>query len=155
MLSRGESTVKRDLMILNNLTGLGLLSREGNYMIASMRLTISLLFLMLPLCGQSPQEAPKKGPPQGHKNLKVLKDDEVRGAMRAYTQALGVMCTHCHVQGDFAADDKPQKTTARMMIAMVRDVNSKFPDAASKTYVTCYTCHNGKVTPLTAPPAAE
>jgi hypothetical protein len=120
-----------------------------------MRLMISLLFVMLPLCAQSPQEAPKKaGGPPAPKNLKILKPEEVRNAMRAYTQALGVMCTHCHVQGDFAADDKPQKTTARMMIAMVRDVNAKFPDAASKTYVTCYTCHNGKVTPLTAPPPA-
>jgi len=128
---------------------------QGGYIIAPMRLTIPLLFLMLPLCAQPPQEAPKKGgPPPAPKNLKILKADEVRNAMRSYTQALGVMCTHCHVQGDFAADDKPQKTTARMMIAMVRDVNTKFPDAATKTYVTCYTCHNGKVTPLTAPPPA-
>ena len=74
--------------------------------------------------------------------------------MRSYTQALGVMCTHCHVQNDFASDEKPQKTTARMMIAMARDINAKFPDAAAKTYVTCYTCHNGKVTPMTAPPPA-
>ena len=119
-----------------------------------MRLSISLVFLLLPLCAQPPQEAAKKSGPPAPKNLKILKPDEVRNAMRSYTQALGVMCTHCHVQGDFAADDKPQKTTARMMIAMARDVNQKFPDAASKTYVTCYTCHNGKVTPLTAPPAA-
>jgi hypothetical protein len=120
-----------------------------------MRLSISLLFLLLPLCAQTPQEATKKGGgPPAPKNLQILKPTEIREAMRSYTQALGVMCTHCHVQGDFAADEKPQKTTARMMIAMVRDVNAKFPDAASKTYVTCYTCHNGKVTPLTAPPAA-
>jgi hypothetical protein len=119
-----------------------------------MRLTISLLFLMLPLVAQQPPEAPKKGGgPPAPKNLKILKPEEVRNAMGAYTRALGVTCAHCHVEGDRASDDKPQKNTARMMIAMVKDINSKFPDAATKTYVTCYTCHNGKVTPLTAPPA--
>ena len=109
---------------------------------------------MLPLCAQAPQEVPKTGGgPPAPKNLKILKPEEVRSAMRAYTQALGVMCTHCPVVPDMASDETPQKATARMMIAMVRDINTKFPDAASKTYVTCYTCHNGKVTPLTAPPS--
>ena len=127
-----------------------------------MRLSISLLFLLLPLCAQPPQEAARKGGgPPAPKNLKILKPEEIRGAMRSYTQALGVMCTECHAQGaagsmpDFASDENPKKNTARMMIAMVRDINAKFPDAASKTYVTCYTCHNGKTTPLTAPPAAR
>ena len=119
-----------------------------------MRLTISLLFVLLPLCAQPPQEAPKKAP-QAPKNLKILKAEDLRsGVMRQYTQALGVTCDHCHVQGDRASDEKPQKETARMMIAMVNDINAKFPDAAAKTHVTCYTCHNGKVTPLTAPAAA-
>ncbi len=117
-----------------------------------MRLTISLLLLLLPLCAQTPQDAPKKAGPPPPKNLKILKPEEVRAAMQGFTRGLGVMCTHCHVQGDFASDEKPQKATARMMIAMVKDINGKFPDAATKTYVTCYTCHNGKVTPLTAPP---
>ena len=127
----------------------------GGYIIGPMRLTISLLLLMLPLCAQTPAEAPKQGKgPQPPKNLKILKPEDLRsGVMRQYTQALGVTCDHCHVQ-DRSADDKPQKETARMMIAMVRDINAKFPDAAAKTHVTCYTCHNGKVTPLTAPPPA-
>jgi cytochrome c5 len=120
-----------------------------------MRWTLSLVLLLLPLCAQTPQDAPKKAGPPAPKNLKILKPEDLRaGVMRQYTQALGVMCTHCHVQGDFAADDKPQKTTARMMIAMVAEINAKFPPVAGKTYVACYTCHNGKVTPLTAPPPA-
>jgi hypothetical protein len=123
-----------------------------------MRFTISLVLLMLPLLAQPPQEAPKKGPGGGGgapKNLKILKPEDLRsGIMRQFTQALGVNCFHCHVQGDNASDEKPQKNTARMMIAMVNDINSKFPDGAAKAKVTCYTCHNGKVTPLTAPPPA-
>src|SRR5438067_7400390 len=103
-------------------------------MIAPMRLLISLLLLILPLCAQTPQDAPKKGPP-APKNLKILTPEDLRsGVMRQYTQALGVMCTHCHVQGDFASDEKRQKNTARMMIAMARDINAKFPEAAAKTY---------------------
>jgi hypothetical protein len=124
-----------------------------------MRLMSSLLLLLLPLLAQ---EAPKQEPtkqgrgPQAPKNLKILKPEDLRsGVMRQYTQALGVNCFHCHVQGDNASDDKPAKNTARMMIAMVNEINAKFPDGAAKAKVTCYTCHNGKVTPLTAPaPAA-
>jgi hypothetical protein len=129
-----------------------------------MRLTISLLVLMLPLCAAPPQDAPKKQEatkqggrgPQAPTNLKILKPEDLRaGVMRQYTQALGVNCFHCHVQGDNASDEKPQKNTARMMIAMVNEINAKFPvDAGAKAKVTCYTCHNGKVTPLTAPPPA-
>jgi hypothetical protein len=119
-----------------------------------MRLTVSLFLLMLPLCAQPPQGGGQKGgPPPAPKNLKILKPEEVRAAMGSYTRALGVTCDHCHVQGDRASDENPKKNTARMMIAMVKDINAKFPDAATKTYVTCYTCHNGKTTPLTAPPA--
>jgi hypothetical protein len=120
-----------------------------------MRLTVSLLLLLLPLCAQPPQEGGRKGGGGfAPKNLKILKPEEVRPAMSAYTRSLGVTCDFCHVMGgDRASDDNPKKNTARMMIAMVKDINAKFPDAATKTYVTCYTCHNGKSTPLTAPPA--
>jgi hypothetical protein len=128
--------------------------------------TLSLALLLLPLCvlqaqdapkQEAPkQEAPKQGRgPQPPKNLKILKPEDLRsGVMMQYARALGVNCMHCHVQGDNASDDKPQKNTARMMIAMVNEINAKFPDGAAKAKVTCYTCHNGKVTPLTAPPPA-
>ena len=36
-------------------------------------------------------------------------------------------------------------------IGMVNDINAKFPDG--KTHVTCFTCHRGATTPLTAPAA--
>jgi hypothetical protein len=122
-----------------------------------MRLLLSVLLLMAPLCAWSPQDpppaAPKKGGGGPPKNLKILKPEDLRsGIMMQFSRGLGVRCDHCHVQGDNASDDKPQKTTARMMIQMVNEINAKFPDGAAKQHVTCYTCHNGKVTPLTAPP---
>ena len=101
------------------------------------------------------QDAPKKGPggpPQPHKNLKILKDDEVRPMMGAFRAALGQQCTFCPVQGDFAADTNPKKDVARKMIKMVNDDNAMFADG--KVHVTCYTCHRGKNMPETAPPPA-
>ena len=83
--------------------------------------------------------------------------------MHSFENALGVQCEHCHVKGNFASDDKPQKETARKMIVMARDLNAKYfthesgsePAAASATaakmHVTCFTCHHGSVEPMTAP----
>jgi len=77
--------------------------------------------------------------------------------MGQYVAALGVAqsggCNFCHVQGDRASDEKPEKVTARMMIVMVNDINSKMSGASLKTVVTCYTCHRGKTMPETAPAA--
>ena len=101
------------------------------------------------------QDAPKKGvggPPQPHKNLKILKDEEVRPMMGAFRVSLGQQCTFCHVQGDFAADTNPKKDIARKMIKMVNDDNAVFEDG--KVHVTCYTCHRGKTMPETVPPPA-
>ena len=75
--------------------------------------------------------------------------------MRAFTAALGVQCTFCHVQGDFASDDNPKKETARMMLTMAREINSKFPDGATVRHVSCYTCHRGAQMPATEPPPAQ
>jgi hypothetical protein len=121
-------------------------------MIPFMRLLISAVML-LPLCAQPPQEGQKKGPPP-MKNLKILQPDQVLPAMRSFTIALGVNCNYCHVQGDRASDENPKKDIARMMITMAHDINGKFPDGAEKMHVTCYTCHRGKTSPETAPPAA-
>ena len=71
--------------------------------------------------------------------------------MGAFRTALGVQCTYCHMQGDFASDENPKKEIARHMITMMREINGKFPDG--QEHVTCYTCHRGAEEPLTKPPA--
>jgi len=86
------------------------------------------------------------------KNLQLLKPEEVREAMHAFRVSLGVECTFCHVQGDFASDEKQHKLVARKMIELVRSINPRFPDG--KDHVTCYTCHRGAEEPLMAPPAS-
>jgi hypothetical protein len=120
-----------------------------------MRFLLTLL-VAIPLFAQEPPagaERKKGGPPPAPKNLKILKPEEIRPLMGAFRVALGVKCTGCHVEGDFASDAKPEKDTARMMIAMTREINAKFPDG--KNHVTCFTCHRGDEHPKTAPePAA-
>ncbi len=87
------------------------------------------------------QEAPK--------NLKILKADEVMPVMRTFTAGLGVRCDFCHAQGDMASDTKPQKVTARRMLAMTREINTSHFNG--KDRVSCYTCHHGKNEPERAP----
>ena len=98
-------------------------------------------------------------------NLQVLpKDitrDQLLGNMKFFAQSLGVRCTHCHAGAegklDFASDAKPQKATARKMLAMVHRINQQefgVTDFAN-VKVTCFTCHRGSIKPLTAPPPAE
>ena len=107
------------------------------------------VFCLCPLFAQQPESAPRRPPPEP-KNLKVLKipASELIPTMRAYAAALGVQCNFCHVQGNFASDEKHEKEIARMMITMAHDINEKFQD--SKVHVTCYTCHRGEAVPKTA-----
>ena len=119
-----------------------------------MRLLILGLAILLPLCAQQPGEGKKKGGPPGPpKNLKVLPaDTNIRQTMGAYAASLGVKCTGCHVQGDFASDEVPHKEIARKMIVMTNEINAKFPDG--KIHVTCFTCHRGEEHPQKDAPMA-
>lgn len=128
--------------------------------------------------GPPPQGQPAPGQPPGGrgpqpppKNLQVLPKDMTRqqvvGIMRGFTRGLGVRCPFCHVgeEGadlstfDFASDEKPTKKTARLMIKLLEDTNTKLAAVgekpASEPRVSCYTCHRGEKKPLTAPPAAR
>ena len=121
---------------------------------SSMRLLVVSLALVMSLT-LSAQEEKKKGPSPfaSPKNLKVLPAEGLQQTMQAFRAGLGVMCSYCHVQGDFASDDNPKKGVALMMIRMAQDINSKFPDG--KRHVSCYTCHRGEEEPKMAPPPAQ
>lgn len=99
-------------------------------------------------------------PPDHPKNLKVLPmNTPVRAlldTMSGFTRALGVRCTFCHVgkEGeplssyDFAADDKPEKGKARVMMRMVQGINTESltklaARAEPPIVVGCVTCHRG------------
>jgi len=95
-------------------------------------------------------------------NLQILPKDMPREqllqTMQAFTQALGVQCSYCHVfegrggRNDMASDEKPTKKTARQMILLARDINEKLPTVVGKaanstTRVGCVTCHRGVPVP--------
>lgn len=119
-------------------------------------LTVTLLSCICAFGQEGGRGPGKYGPPPEPKNLKVLtgmSGAQVIQVMRGINAGLGVECTYCHVQGNFASDDKPQKETARMMLTMAHEINAKFTDG--KQHVTCYTCHRGATEPATAPPPKE
>ena len=120
-----------------------------------MRFLATVLFLTaMTVAAQdaAPKQGGARGPQAPHKNLKVLKEDQIRPMMGGMQAALGQRCNFCHVQGDNASDENPKKLVARKMIEMVNDINAKFPDG--KVHVSCYTCHRGKTMPEMVPPPA-
>jgi hypothetical protein len=126
-----------------------------------LRTLITFWLLVLAVGAQQSPEGAAGAPPSQRQerppeNLKLLQPEEVRAAMRGFRTGLGVQCEFCHVQGNRASDEKPQKLTARRMIAMTRGINAQFPDT-SKVHVSCYTCHRGAEAPLTEapPPSAQ
>ena len=98
-------------------------------------------------------------------NLTVLPKDipaaRLKALMKRYGEELGVPCGHCHVEDpeshhvDYASDDNPKKQTARLMITMLSDINTKYlsqlGDPRYTAHVTCGNCHQGR----TDPPAFE
>jgi hypothetical protein len=115
-------------------------------------LTLVVMFVFVQLISQEKKEEVAKMEPSAPVNLKVLQAtsaSEVRQIMRSFAGGLGVQCSYCHVEGNFASDENPKKQTARQMIKLVQKVNTEFPDG--KLHVSCYTCHRGETQPRTAP----
>jgi hypothetical protein len=99
-------------------------------------------------------------------NLQVLPKDmssaRVGKLMKGIAKDLGVECSHCHVENhdtqkvDYVSDENPAKQTARVMIAMLDDINNKYlaqlgRDQRYSVPVTCGSCHQGQ----SSPPAFE
>jgi tetratricopeptide (TPR) repeat protein len=105
-------------------------------------------------------------------NLQALPKDispaELRSTMRSFALSTGSRCSACHVYEDeanfetydFTADDKQKKQTARQMIRMVADINSRIQDIQGKpeadlVSVTCATCHRDQDKPRMLPDVIE
>lgn len=124
---------------------------------------LALLGVALASWGASAQQPSPFDSPE---NLKVLPRDisreELIETMRGFSFALGVRCTHCHVQEEvegqrpqmrFPKDDKETKQIAREMIKMLAQINntvSALDRGAGHqfTKVTCTTCHRGQSKPV-------
>jgi tetratricopeptide (TPR) repeat protein len=112
---------------------------------------------MFIVCSASHAQMPDK-----FTNLQFFPKDiakkELVSTMRGFSFALGVRCEHCHLQKadktmDFAADDKQEKKTARLMLRMVTAINgdyiSKVLTPTPPARVECVTCHHGLAEPRT------
>lgn len=92
---------------------------------------------------------------QVFKNIQVMKGVPAGRLLRimnvGYSQALGVECSHCHVEDYWEVDEKRPKRAAREMIVMNREINQHV-DAMKNLEgddpnVNCTTCHRGQVRP--------
>jgi hypothetical protein len=136
------------------------------------RLLCVLAFLTLVVVPAAAQEpAPPAGDdwvPDEVTNLTVLPKDmppaEVMKIMRAWNEALKVGCVFCHVGSvdkplstfDFAADSKPRKESARVMLRAVMETNEKFKAIRPEDppVVMCSTCHKrSRMVDADLPPA--
>jgi hypothetical protein len=96
----------------------------------------------------------KRPAEQVYKNVQTLKGlpaGRWMMLMTMFTKALGVDCTHCHVQGEFEKDDKPAKQTARKMLGLTGAIAREI--YKGPTSINCYTCHRGQAQPVSFPPA--
>jgi len=70
-----------------------------------------------------------------------------------YSRALGVRCTHCHVEEDFSIDTKRPKRAAREMAVMHRMINQRLGEMQNlepppaKRSINCFSCHRGAIDP--------
>src|SRR5215203_4400827 len=89
------------------------------------RCSVYLLALSLPAAAAAQETRPPR-PPENVKVLTEVEPAALRAEMQRIAAALGVKCDHCHVQGNFASDEKSPKRTARRMIEMTRGLNAQF-----------------------------
>ena len=88
-----------------------------------------LLVRCWPCCGRSPATAqPARPAPTAreHQGAHRLDGAEVRDEMRRMGDAIGVKCDHCHVQGNFASDEKRAKHTAPAHAAAHAALNTEY-----------------------------
>jgi len=65
--------------------------------------------------------------------------------MQMFSVSLGVRCSQCHVPGEWARDDKPDKQRAREMLSMAASILGKYYNGNGP--VGCFTCHHGVLKP--------
>ena len=82
------------------------------------------------------------------KNIQVMKgmsDGAISKEMAAWNKQLGIECIHCHVEGNFASEEKPEKVKARTMFQIVSALNKDFfnKDPLKDRKADCFLCHKG------------
>jgi tetratricopeptide (TPR) repeat protein len=129
-----------------------------------MALTHRIIVPVLVACIAASVSSAQAQIPDTFTNLQVfpkdIKKQELVGAMRSFSMALGVRCEHCHIedeathQNDWASDAKDTKKIAREMMKMSGEVNSILVKSIGSMrpdplQVRCVTCHHGLAKPET------
>ena len=90
--------------------------------------------------------------------LKDVPAGDFLGIMNGgYAKALGVRCTHCHMEDDFASDDLRPKRAAREMAVMHYGINQELArmkhleGTPDERFINCATCHRGRIDPHDPP----
>jgi hypothetical protein len=112
----------------------------------------TLLLTKQPAEAGEPLRKPEVTAGEKYKNVQVLKALPASAfidTMRNFTMSLGQDCEFCHVEHDFASDQKDEKKTARKMITMTSTANEQ--TFSGRTEVRCYTCHRGAKEPVSIP----
>jgi Photosynthetic reaction centre cytochrome C subunit len=135
------------------------LSEDGNTLtvestrnINGREMASTIVYEKQPDSAGEPLRKPEETAGVHYKNVQLLKDvpaSQFIDAMRSFSFALGENCDFCHVQGNFAADDKPQKAMARKMITMTTNINQA--NFNGQMRVRCFTCHQGHQEPHSMP----
>jgi len=81
---------------------------------------------------------PKALPP-----IDKLEPDKLRKLMKTFTKSLGVVCTDCHVENDFAAPTPRKRIAAQMWDRFVRPLAT-----SNDALLYCDSCHQGSIGPL-------
>ncbi len=82
----------------------------------------------------------------------AVAQDDVATRMTAWSKALGVECTHSHVEGNWTDASKPTFGFAQRMNRMVAALNAgPLRDVGA---ISCWTCHRGRSTPARLPRAS-
>lgn len=93
-----------------------------------------------------------------YKNIQVLKgmpSKDLHMVMHFFRSSLNVKCSFCHFKNEkdntwiWESDSLDNKLTARRMIEMVKDINTRYWDG--NIAVTCFTCHKGNEHPSRTP----
>jgi hypothetical protein len=71
-------------------------------------------------------------------------------AMSVYSASLGVECTHCHEDGNWAVASKPAHAMVKQMMPIFDEIPKHF-DKSRMPVTQCYMCHQGQRTPERRP----
>jgi photosynthetic reaction center cytochrome c subunit len=69
--------------------------------------------------------------------------DNLSLAMSVYSASLGVTCSHCHVDGDWANRTKRPHQTVALMSTIFELIPTYFDSTVREPRTQCYMCHQG------------